>query len=1389
MHHCLRLSTLLFTLPVVLVTAIAADWPTYLHDNSRVGYTPQVLQTPLTPRWTYASPTPPQTSFSEYENKVLEGLELRKRVNYDDVFHVAIVGDRLYFGSSVDGRVYCRDLITGRDVWTFFSNGPIRLAPTVVDGKLYVGSDDGFAYCLDATNGKLLWKLRAGPHDERILARSRMTSRWAVRTGVLVDNGVAYFGAGIFPHETVYLYAVEAATGKVIWRNDAISQSDAERNDLSPQGYLLATKDVLFVPSGRTLAAAFDRNTGDPLHKGKASWRGDGGGQVGGSQAMLADGQLYSVGEHHILAFDQAKGKTGFGWLKGRQMTLAGDMGYMADGKVITAIDRVRHAEASRARHKLDLAIDKLQQDVKRHPALKEVNLVRAAQAKLDESRKRLKTLADAGQQATPEYKSAEAAVKKNENALETVGRKYEASRLDYKSKQDSVKSMKAQVAELMKVGVKWTVSSPHESAMILAGNSLIVGGKDGVAVIDTEAGRQVWTADVEGEARGLAAANGHLVVSTTTGKICVFADATRGSLPKVAPAPPAFSKSSPYPEDRLSALYATAAEAILKQTGIKQGFCLVLGSERGQLAYELARRSDLVVYAVDPDERKVRAARETLIRTSLYGPRLTVDHLDLSTIPYSSYFANLIVSDSLLLTGQVPGNPVEVARRLKPIGGKICLGVPDNATVEVKSKAAQSVPAWLAATKLASEGARLSSEGSWSQLTRGPLPGAGTWTHQYGNPGNTSSSEDFRVKDGLSVLWFGEPGPAKMVNRHIGAVGPVSVNGRFFIQGDESIMAYDAYNGVPLWERKNPGALRAGLNRGRESGNLAATDRSLFMVIEQACIELDALTGETRHTYPIPESGAETNRHWGFVAVQDGVLFGTVTDRKRLASERQRRGALVADAADKVFAYDVKTHQRLWTHSGKSISYVSMAVGDGRVFFVDSSLTPEQREALLAQDKTELKQLTGKARDFAEERMKNLDLRLAVALNARTGRKIWEKPVDVTDCSGIGEAAGSLSMMYHNNHLVLAGANANGHYWQQFLEGQFERRRLVVLNATTGEKAWAKDANYRHRPIIIGNEIIAEPWGFDLYTGAPKMRTHPLTGAQTPWKFIRPGHHCGAISAAPNMMFFRSMSTGFYNLEQDEGTEHFAGQRPGCWINSIPANGLLMVPEASAGCVCLFSIAATVVFEPRPDRSNWGIYTAEGPTQPVQHMALNLGAPGDRRDAHGKLWLGYPRPASRAGLDLALNLKPKFATNGSYFAHNEASFKVANTDTPWIFASGARGLLRADLPLLGKNQKPDTYTVRLYFAALEGDQRGQRVFDVKLQDRTVIEGLDVVAAAGGAMRALVREFKNIPVSGNLTLELVPQPPGLGKEQMPLLSAIEVLRTNAKEITEQVAAR
>jgi hypothetical protein len=314
------------------------------------------------------------------------------------------------------------------------------------------------------------------------------------------------------------------------------------------------------------------------------------------------------------------------------------------------------------------------------------------------------------------------------------------------------------------------------------------------------------------------------------------------------------------------------------------------------------------------------------------------------------------------------------------------------------------------------------------------------------------------------------------------------------------------------------------------------------------------------------------------------------------------------------LFAVDLKTGERKWTYRGQNIMHMTIAIAEGRVFFINSSITPEKRDEFLRADKTELERLTGEAREKAEAELKRRDVRLAVALDANTGEELWSQPVDVTDCSHVGIGGGQMTLMVDQGHVVICGANANGHFWKQFLAGEFSKRRLLVLNAKTGEKEWAKDANYRHRPIIVGQEIIAEPWAFDLASGKEVTRTHPLTGEPEQWSFSRPGHHCGAISATPNTLFFRSGFIGYYDLYEDSGTSHFAGQRPGCWINALPAGGVVAIPEASAGCVCLFSIAST-----RPRRP---------PRQPRPPMA------------------GLPPPANRRPLGIRLRHRAKACEN-----------------------------------------------------------------------------------------------------------------------------------------------
>jgi hypothetical protein len=39
---------------------------------------------------------------------------------------------------------------------------------------------------------------------------------------------------------------------------------------------------------------------------------------------------------------------------------------------------------------------------------------------------------------------------------------------------------------------------------------------------------------------------------------------------------------------------------------------------------------------------------------------------------------------------------------------------------------------------------------------------------------------------------------------------------------------------------------------------------------------------------------------------------------------------------------------------------------------------------------------------------------------------------------------------------------------------------------------------------------------------------------------------------------------------------------RPGCWINIIPAGGLVIVPEGSSGCTCGYPLQMSLALVPR---------------------------------------------------------------------------------------------------------------------------------------------------------------------------------------------------------------
>lgn len=264
-----RKQAIIFLLSMAIVIAwsslaIAEDWPTYRHDNHRSGITSEDLNVKILQElWVYRPPHPPQPAWAgpakwdAYSN--VRGL--RSMRNYDPVFHVIVAGDAVYFGSSAEDSVFCLDTETGDEKWTFCTGGPVRMPPTYSDSKIYFGSDDGYAYCLEADDGEIVWQYKPARNNRLVPSNGKMISLWPCRTGILVQDGKAYFAAALLPWKDSYLCAIDAENGA----DEGSGLYTHTLEKVTMEGALLASETKLYVPQGRIPPMVFDRSNGTHL--------------------------------------------------------------------------------------------------------------------------------------------------------------------------------------------------------------------------------------------------------------------------------------------------------------------------------------------------------------------------------------------------------------------------------------------------------------------------------------------------------------------------------------------------------------------------------------------------------------------------------------------------------------------------------------------------------------------------------------------------------------------------------------------------------------------------------------------------------------------------------------------------------------------------------------------------------------------------------------------------------------------------------------------------------------------------------------------------------------------------------------------------------------------
>ena len=678
-----------------------------------------------------------------------------------------------------------------------------------------------------------------------------------------------------------------------------------------------------------------------------------------------------------------------------------------------------------------------------------------------------------------------------------------------------------------------------------------LIGGGDGQVAAFTKAGKEVWRAEVLGRAYGLAFADGKLLVSTDQGRVYCFGSKPRQDDQNVVDR-----------REEVAAPSEAAAETARFVTSYfknQRGYCLLLGDIDPAVTSTLVDAADWRFVCRRETQAKIDKTRTALDAAHL-AMRAAVHHGGSVPLPYGSGLFNVVIVPS---GSKTLGSALiaEVARVLRPAGGRAFIRLPEG------DASPSQIERWL--STIANRGAYdhqlVERDGTWLVITRKTLRGAGQWTHLYASASNTACSDDRQIDDRLTLQWFGPPGPREMVDRHHRTVSPLFCDGRLFVPGNERVYGVDAYNGTPLWEIEIPGSRRVAI--ASDCGSMAATPDTLYVVAGDSCHRFEAGSGQALVKFDLLADTDGEPRHWGYVAAVGDALFGSTIrpNAARSGHSKQQISEAYYDAvplvtSDSVFAVDRHTGGRRWQYQATAGAIVNstITIGGDRLYFVESGNPKTLKEP---SGRSKLKQLA------ASEQGANL-----VALNVKDGSVAWQAPID------LGSIEHHLFMSYARNKLIVVGTRnqtvgTRAYVWYD----------THCVSAEDGKPVWTATQNQRqsaggshgeqdHHPVIVGDTVFVEPYAYHLETG---QRTES-------WSLGRGGHGCGSISASAKMCFFRAGNPTMCELASGTKTKVTRVSRPGCWINMIPAGGLVLIPEASSGCVCDYPIQASMAFASR---------------------------------------------------------------------------------------------------------------------------------------------------------------------------------------------------------------
>ena len=1126
----------------------AADWPMWRGNAMHSGATEQSLPKSLGLKW------------SRFVGKPDPAFDYHFRLCADQGPEPVAAGGRLFVPSNTQDSVTAFDLASGEAVWSVITEGPVRFAPVVVGDTVCFGSDDGHLYCVDADSGSLKWKARGAPGDRpdhRMLVNGRMSSRWPVRGGPVLQDGTVYFGCGIWPAEGVFLVAVDAASGEVRWRNAEIAQINDGLEEhgkmadigLPPHGYLAILGGKVALPSGRALAAFADPATGtlDPYNSfyakyypaprgmwaigGNADFWFQGGALMGTNPKTL---ELLPVGPMPVAAFAELAGQT-VPWVEDKIRRGFVKVTEKDGQRLVTADPRspqvalnIKAKDVSPAqmfqlaeRPVLNMSITGTRHEVGERgmPVFTNSVMYRS------EFKDPMGVEVERGMTrvAVPNY---------------DVIRAYDLSDPTWKIDIMASKRVNASQRHL-DFKVLWELDVTGLTVKLVAGDRLYAAGANKIVAIDLpQPGAQPiisWEQKVHGYPIGVLAASDHLVVTTDTGRLYAFGEnaPTEASEPLVAKKEPA---------SRFDDWRAFLA----KRRGefAPEGYALVLGWNTGELAQELAIQTKLNVIVVEPNPETAKDARATIAKLGWPGSRLQILTGDATSLRLPPYFAQVVTTESFTPLNDGARIWTRMAvESLRPHTGIGLLSLRPKLLEEAQTHAETF------------GGYTFETADRWTTIRRIAAPkGADNWTHEHANGGNTFASVDALAKPPFGVLWYSgeidrEFSPAFEFHHNRNPY-PVIAEGRMFMLESHRLHCADVYTGRHLWKADIPESAKSERRLDDHRTHSRATDQNLiatndlvYVLREDDAQVFDAATGELVKVLTVPTKfrGETGEAVWDEVRIEGDLLYVAV--------------------ANHLVALDRHNGEVKWSHdSGRS--HVAFGLGNGQAYIIDYT--------------------TARAQDPAKTGA--FDTKVQV-LDAATGEAFWSEPLSAPERPEQSERSAGRPQwagIFQDNPLKPTVHYNAAH---NVLLTIVDRHQFQAFDAQSGSRLWHYDSGTRltdlvtfEPPTVTSQYVVCDDGVvLDVQTG---LGAGPeAVGAR--------GTGCNRFVGNDALVTFRSALACYLDLETNERT-YMSSTRPGCTNSMIPAAGLLNAPNFAHGCVCNYPFLTSFSLFHLPEAAKW---------------------------------------------------------------------------------------------------------------------------------------------------------------------------------------------------------